>query len=101
MNGEIKHAVIIDEYMQVQAYLISYKNNNLNEWDEFLDLDARISKTDFVNNIYSRDANFTDKMFRSDRYYGWNISKTDYERIRRMISLLPYKLEFENLAKYP
>lgn len=101
MNEEIKYAIIIDECMQVQAYLIAYKNNNLNNCEELFDLDSRISKTDFVNNIYNRDANFTDKIFRSDRYYGWSISKIDHEKIKKLIYLLPCKLEFENLAKYP
>lgn len=87
--------------MQLECTLISYKGNKIDNWVHFDKIDRRVMDTPFVNNVISRDVNFTDRIFNGDRYYGWSISKIDYERIQYLMKKLQDKLDFERMAKYP
>lgn len=101
MNGEIKYAIIMDELTMSVLFLISYKDNDIDKYIYTAKIYSEVKKTEFVSNLLSRDANFTDKLYCYDRYCGWSISKIEYDRVKRLIETAPFKKEFESLAKYP
>lgn len=87
-------------------FAVSYTGNSLNHWDELLDFGKLMFEKEVIKHMYSRPVDFyvdfLEKAFHSNttEYYGWHISKTEYEKIKTLIVLLPYKLRFEELAKF-
>lgn len=44
---------------------------------------------DFLTNICDRELHFTNKLMRDGYYYGWSISRTEYETLKRIVELYP------------
>jgi hypothetical protein len=54
---------------------------------------------EFLSNITNREMNFTNKNISNNYYYGWSLSRLEYDRLKKIIDLAPYVLEFERLRK--
>lgn len=55
---------------------------------------------DFLSNIYAREMWPKTLELGSESWGGWNISRQEYERIRRMIELWPAVQEYQKLQDY-
>lgn len=65
------------------------------------DVPSEVTSTAFLSNIYGRYSDLTYR-FRLERctYGGWYLSGLEYERIKRLIELVPVHQEFMKLGTY-
>lgn len=102
---EEKFAIVTDDGTQWITYLVRYEDSkdgcNIKECH---DVDNRVLRTDFCENIFSRpyETNlFRDMSINSIRgFYGWHVGNRDFDRIRDLIKAAKSVDTFERLAKY-
>jgi hypothetical protein len=114
----IKYALIIDDCMQMLVYLIKYYERDFCELGNgklirteyktinYRELPKLVEQSEFINNIWSRDLNFRNRVFFGlnnpmDTYAGWSISEKEYDRILSLITLNESYENFIKLSKYP
>jgi protein-tyrosine-phosphatase len=84
--------LINDNSVEWFTYIIAMDGNNI---EEMLSLDRAISG-EFLTNIFSREMHFSNKEIRGETYYGWTISKNEFDKLKEIISLYPsYKKYLE------
>lgn len=54
---------------------------------------------DFLTNIFDREMHFTHKLIRDGYYYGWSISRKEYETLKNIIELYPSYKKYLELCK--
>jgi len=51
----------------------------------------------FLNSICERELHFTNRTFYNDSYFGWTISKKEFEHLKSLVELYPKYLEYIKL----
>jgi hypothetical protein len=69
---------------------VDEKNDGI---EEFIDVDTAI-KGPFIESIFERELHFSNKKFYGNSYYGWTISKNEFDRLKRLTELYPKYLEY-------
>lgn len=100
------YAFLVDDGTQWFIALCQLDKDNqvLHQLSVHPDLDRQ---NPFITNIYLRRHNLFNIKINthvngcsSGTYYGWSISKNEYNRIVRMIELQPYAREFDELKEW-
>ena len=98
--------LITDVGTQWFSYVIATEGGEVHESHSLSNLNCH--KIPFFSNIYEREIHFGDRKFKSilggewsnqGPWYGWSISKTEFERIRRLVELEPSVREFNKLGE--
>src|SRR5687768_10317034 len=64
--------------------------------DTFIDVPLAINGP-FLTSILSREIHFTNRTVNNTSYYGWTLSKTEFDRLKKIVELYPSYLEYLNL----
>jgi len=86
--------LIIDNSVQWFCYIITVNNDKI---IETYAVDSNI-KGPYLKSIFSRELHFSNRQFKPqgsiDTYYGWTISETEYNHIKKLIELYPKYIEY-------
>lgn len=90
----MKYYLVNDNSVQWFSYIITIENDKVTE---YFKLDLGINGP-YLKSICSRELHFQNKElkinFAYDTYYGWTISKEEYDHIKKLIELYPQYLEY-------
>ena len=88
-----KYYLLHDNSVQWFTYIIELEGDTI-----FKMVDVPNSITGpFLNSIFEREVHFTNRVFNGMSYCGWTISKSEYDKVTRMIELYPKYLEYIKL----
>ena len=77
--------LIHDNSTQWFSYIVSMDGDNV---EDMINVPLDISG-DFLTNILQREFHFTNKKIRNDTYYGWSISKNEFDKLKEIVLLYP------------
>ena len=101
----MKYYLIVDDSTQWFGYIVAqYPDAVENKCAECFSLESRIGGP-FVNQIYSREVHFTSRRFSHHNlvsqsggtFYGWTLSKSEFDRLKELIDLYPAAEKYNKL----
>lgn len=87
----MKYYLIVDN--GTQWFTKALALNDSDAVHEVFDIDIGI-KSPFMQSIFERETHFTNRLFIDNHYYGWTISKMEYDRLKKMVELYPKHKEY-------
>ena len=107
--NDVKYYLIVDNSFGWQCYAVECQKNDKTKYPhyshDFLTINAiNVNFNDkglFFSEIYSREIHFLNKTFSNLSnlsYYGWTISKKEFDTIKRICELRPAIEEYNRLV---
>lgn len=91
----MNHYLIIDNATQWTTKIIAVDDSGDIKEDVYLD--SKI-ECPYLKEIFNQEIHFKNRKFGDQTYYGWTITRTDFNRIKRLASLFPYYQEYLKLG---
>lgn len=95
-NSDYRYYLIVDNCAQYDVRIVELENDG--KPNQNLEVDSAIQSTAFCNNIFGRE--IVKESLLNCGYYGWSISKAEFERIKSLIALCPSYKQYLKLAEY-
>lgn len=89
---------ITDNGVQWFSYIIRVENKDFFQPIEQIEIPNAVTG-DIIGNITCRELAFGNKQIGGDYFYGWSISKLEFDRIKRACELYPHVCEYNKILK--
>lgn len=80
----MKYYFIVDNNVQWFSKIVAIGENE--QTTEIRDIPSDI-EGEMLSNIFDRELHFHNKRINGDTYYGWTISTTEFNKIKRLVEL--------------